>query len=318
MTKKVIGDNASTQASAVAAIKAAASARAVGAQPATSPTDAVAMIKAAAAKQQAAPQQQVQGQQFDFSKCHLHIGMPCYGGNVSEPTMTSLLRFILMAQQVGLNWSLDTMVNESLVTRARNNLMAKMMTNKTATHFMFIDADIRFQPESILQMMACDKDVIGGLYPKKALPVNYVINLRRETKVQGDIFTVDTMGTGFLLFKRHVYEQLCVAHPECKYVDDVGLGKQYEPTMFSIFDVGIDEKGHYLSEDWLFCRRWSALGGEIWAHGKVLLNHIGHYEFVGDLAKMPQFGPTGDAPQMDAGTPAALQDAIKMAQKAPA
>ena len=74
------------------------------------------------------------------------------------------------------------MVNESLVTRARNNLMAKMMTNPSATHFMFIDADIRFQPESILQMMACDKDVIGGLYPKKALPVNYVINLKRETR----------------------------------------------------------------------------------------------------------------------------------------
>jgi hypothetical protein len=223
-----------------------------------------------------------------------------------------------MAQQVGLNWSLDTMVNESLVTRARNNLMAKMMTNASATHFMFIDADIRFQPESILQMMACDKDVIGGLYPKKALPVNYVINLKRETKVQGDIFTVDTMGTGFLLFKRHVYETLCKAHPETKYVDDVGLGKQYEPTMYSIFDVAIDEKGHYLSEDWLFCRRWSALGGEIWAHGKVLLNHIGHYEFVGDLAKMPQFGPAGDAPQLDASAPAALADAIKMAQKAPA
>jgi hypothetical protein len=316
MTKKVIGENnATSQSDAVAAIKAAAEQRA---QQAPAQNDAVAMIKAAAAARQAQqPSQQVQGQPFDFTKCHLHIGMPCYGGNVSEPTMTSLLRFILLAQQVGLNWSLDTMVNESLVTRARNNLMAKMMTNNAATHFMFIDADIRFQPESILQMMACDKDVIGGLYPKKALPVNYVINLKRETKVQGDIFTVDTMGTGFLMFKKHVYVQLCAAHPETKYVDDVGLGKQYEPTMYSIFDVAIDEKGHYLSEDWLFCRRWSALGGEIWAHGKVLLNHIGHYEFVGDLSKMPSFAqPTGDAAPVDAG-PAALQDAIKMAQKAP-
>lgn len=316
MTKKIIGDNASTQADAIAAIKAATAQRAA----APDPKDAVAMIKAAAAQQaQQRQQQPQQGVPFDFTKCHLHIGMPCYGGNVSEPTMTSLLRFILMAQQVGLNWSLDTMVNESLVTRARNNLMAKMMTNASATHFMFIDADIRFQPESILQMMACDKDVIGGLYPKKALPVNYVINLKRETKVQGDIFTVDTMGTGFLMFKKHVYETLCKAHPETKYVDDVGLGKQYEPTMYSIFDVAIDEKGHYLSEDWLFCRRWSALGGEIWAHGKVLLNHIGHYEFVGDLSKMPDFTkPTGAAPELDASAPAALADAIKMAQKAPA
>jgi len=143
--------------------------------------DAVAMIKQAAAKQKeqaAAPVAQQAGQPFDFSKIHLHIGIPCYGGMVSEPTMTSFLRFTLIAAQAGLNWSLDTMVNESLVTRARNNLMAKMMTNKSATHFMFIDADIRFQPESILSMLAYDKEVIGGLYPKKALPVNYVINLK--------------------------------------------------------------------------------------------------------------------------------------------
>ena len=251
--------------------------------------DAVALIKAAAAKQaqQAQTQQaQTQGSPFDFSKIHLHIGMPCYGGMVSEPTMTSFLRFVLMAQQAGLNWSLDTMVNESLVTRARNNLMAKMMTNGTATHFMFIDADIRFQPESILQMLAYDKEVIGGLYPKKALPVSYVINLKPQTKIQGDIFTVDTMGTGFLLFRREVYEKLIAAHPDTKYVDDVGLGKQYEPMMYSIFDCKIDERGHYLSEDWLFCRRWQELGGEIWAHSKVLLNHVGHYEYAGDLDKI--------------------------------
>lgn len=237
-------------------------------------------------QQAQAQQAQQQGTPYDFSKVHLHIGIPCYGGMVSEPTMTSFLRFVTMAQQLRINWSLDTMVNESLVTRARNNLMAKMMHNTNATHFMFIDADIRFQPESIFQMIACEKDVIGGLYPKKALPINYVINLKSEVTVQGDIYTVDTMGTGFLLFKRHVYEKLIAAHPETKYVDDIGLGKQYEPNMYAIFDTIIDEKGHYLSEDWTFCRRWQKLGGQIWAHSKVLLNHSGHYEFSGDTSKL--------------------------------
>lgn len=230
-----------------------------------------------------------QGTPYDFSKIHLHIGMPCYGGMVSEPTMTSLLRFVLLATNMKLAWSLDTMVNESLITRGRNNLMAKMLANKAATHFMFIDADIRFQPESIFHMLTYEKEVIGGLYPKKAIPTNYVINLLPQTKIQGDIFTVDTIGTGFLIFNRSVYERLMQAHPETKYVDDVGLGKQYEPNMFAIFDCKIDHKGHYLSEDWLFCRRWQELGGEIWAHSKTLLNHVGHYEYQGDLSKMPKF-----------------------------
>jgi len=240
-------------------------------------------------KKSAAPVESAKGVPFDFSKIHLHIGIPCYGGMVSEPTMTSLLKFVLMAQRVGLHWSLDTMVNESLITRGRNNLMAKMMSNTKATHFMFIDADIRFDADSIFQMIVYEKEVIGGLYPKKSIPSNYVINLLSQTQIQGDIFTVDTMGTGFLIFQRSVYEKLCAAYPNTKYVDDVGLGKQFEPNMYAIFDTEIDEKGHYLSEDWLFCRRWQKLGGTIWAHNKVLLNHIGHYEYKGDLSQMPDF-----------------------------
>ncbi|NDD57643.1 MAG: hypothetical protein EBZ47_00100 [Chlamydiae bacterium] len=225
---------------------------------------------------------------FDFSRVNLHIGMPCYGGMVSEATMMSLLNLSHLSTTIGLSITLTTMSKESLVTRARNNIMAQMMSNPNATHFMFIDADIRFVAESVLAMIACNKDVIGGLYPKKGLPIDYVFNPKKNTKIEGDIFTVEAVGTGFLLFKRHVYEKLIEAHPECKYIDDVGLGKQYEPWMYSIFDVAIGEDKRYLSEDWLFCKRWQAIGGEIWAHSKVLLNHIGHFEFVGSLEKIQE------------------------------
>lgn len=259
------------------------------------------------------------GNQFDFSKVHVHFAVPCYGGMVSEPTMTSFIRFTLLAQRVGLNWSLDTMVNESLVTRARNNLCAKMMTNTAATHFMFIDADIRFEPEAIFGMIACDKDVIGGLYPKKSLPIDYVVNLKNGGRIEGPIFQVDTQGTGFLLFKKHVYEKLIAAHPECKYVDDIGLGKQFEPFMYSIFDTVIDARGHYLSEDWTFCRRWQALGGDIWADSRVLLNHIGHYEFRGDLEALERKGlkrVDANSPEGKAALEAQKEAAAKAVQEA--
>jgi hypothetical protein len=247
-------------------------------------TDVVREILEHQKKKATANTDQAQGKPYDFSKDHLHFGIPCYGGLITEATMTSLLKFILMANKVGLAWSLDTMVNESLITRGRNNLMAKMMSNKSATHFMFIDADIRFNAESILHMMAADKDIISGAYPKKAYPISVNLNLKKETKIQGPLYTLDTAATGFLMFKRGVYEKLIEAHPNTKYVDDVGLGKQYEPNMYSIFDCIIDEQGHYLSEDWTFCRRASALGYDIWCDSRVLLNHIGSHEFCGDLS----------------------------------
>jgi len=75
----------------------------------------------------------------------------------------------------------------------------------------------------------------------------------------------------------------------------------------------------------LFCRRWQEVGGEIWVHSKVLLNHIGHYEFQGDLSKIdvinqakgarPAGANSGDLPS---GIPAALKDAVNMAKIAPA
>lgn len=251
---------------------------------ATSHTDVVRQIKELQDKFAAENPQQAQGVPYDFSKSHLHIGIPCYGGLILESTMTSLIKFILLAQRAGLNWSLDTMVNESLITRGRNNLMAKMMSNTTATHFMFIDADIRFEAESILHMMAANKDIISGAYPKKSYPIQVNINLKPQTKLQGPLYTVDTAATGFLMFKRNVYEKLIEAHKDKKYVDDVGLGKQYEPWMYAIFDCYIDHKGHYLSEDWAFCRRADALGYDIWCDSRVVLNHSGTHEFKGDLS----------------------------------
>jgi len=224
---------------------------------------------------------------LDFlRKQHIHFCLPMYGGLCNEATFIAMIKFGIIAGKMGLNYSIDTMVNESLVTRARNNLMAKMMTNTAATHFMFIDADIRFQPEAIFMMLATDKDVIGGLYPKKALPISYVINVKPGTMIQNDIFPVDTMGTGFMMFKRHVYEKLCAAHPETKYVDDVGLGKQFEPTMYAIFDCVIDERGHYLSEDWTFCYLWRMAGGKVFADTGIKLDHTGYHKYEGNVEEL--------------------------------
>ena len=126
---------------------------------------------------------QITQEQAEFlRKQHIQICIPCYGGQVFECVMVSMLKFTILANRIGMNFSLDTMVNESLITRGRNNLVAKVMHNPASTHLFFIDADIGFEPEHIFQLVLHDKEVVGGFYPKKSLPIDYVVNVSPDIK----------------------------------------------------------------------------------------------------------------------------------------
>jgi hypothetical protein len=47
----------------------------------------------------------------------LHFCIPCYGGAITEGCFISMLKYMAAAQRLGLNFTIDTMVNESLVCR---------------------------------------------------------------------------------------------------------------------------------------------------------------------------------------------------------
>jgi hypothetical protein len=218
-----------------------------------------------------------------YENTHIHFCIPCYAGQMCEATFTSFVKFTLIARERGLNWSLDTMVNESLITRGRNNLAAKMLYNSGATHLMFIDSDIRFDPEGIFKLIDADKDLVAGLYPVKGYPIRYVVNGMPEPVMEGNLEEVRHIGTGFMMIKRTVLEQMIVKFPEKKFRDSIGVGKQFEPFMYALFETSLDANGDYMSEDWYFCDVWRAMGGKVFAHKEIILNHTGFHEFRGDM-----------------------------------
>jgi hypothetical protein len=216
---------------------------------------------------------------------HIHFCTPCYGGMIMEPCFGSYMRFAMLAMKYGINFSVDTMVNESLVTRGRNNLVAKFLANEKATHLMWVDADIKWEPESVLRLALYNAGVVCGLYPMKGIPIRYVLNSLPGGRRIGPLMEVSTSGTGFMLIKREVITQLIEKMPETKYKDSLNLGAQYEPHMYALFDTLVDEHGHYLSEDWTFCKRVrEKLSMPIWVDTEIKLDHCGTYNFQGDVA----------------------------------
>ncbi len=209
----------------------------------------------------------------------VHICMPCYSGMLTESTFMSYIKWSNTCRQLGLDWTMETMTNESLISRARNTLVAKFLNNPTSTHLMFIDADIGWEPWHLLVMLNRDVDVIGGLYPMKTLPVKWVVNGfdGAETGPDG-LQEVSKTGTGFMLVKRHVFEKLN-SHPAVKpFNNDIGLPKELDKYLKTYYDTAVRENRYY-SEDWTFCENWRDMGGKVWVDKRVLLKHTGTYVF---------------------------------------
>lgn len=217
---------------------------------------------------------------IDYLKTtRVHIAMPCYGGMLTEQTFMSFIKWANTAQQLGLDWTVETITNESLISRGRNTLVANFLNNPHSTHLMFIDADIGWEPWHLLVLLNRDVDVIGGLYPMKTLPVKWVVNGFDGAEEGPDMLQeVSKTGTGFMLIKKHVFEKLN-QHPAVKpFANDIGLPEVLNPYMKTYFDTAVRENRYY-SEDWTFCENWRDLGGKVWVDRRVLLRHTGSYVF---------------------------------------
>tara|TARA_R110002153_G_scaffold225513_2_gene378155 strand:- start:45 stop:782 length:738 start_codon:yes stop_codon:yes gene_type:complete len=215
---------------------------------------------------------------------NIMLGMPCYGGNVTEGTFSSCINLTVLASKMGLKITFETISNESFISRGRNSIAAKFLAGNF-THLMFVDADVQFNAEDILKLLLRDKDIVGGIYPQKVLPTKMVVNTLDDGIVEGDLIQVGTLGTGFLMTKRCVFEKLIEENVVDKYVDHIGLD-EINDFNYTFYDSMIDTQGRYLTDDWAFCRRSRQQDFIIWADSTIELIHSGYMRFYPDMEQV--------------------------------
>ena len=208
----------------------------------------------------------------------VHFMTPCYGGQITEVCFNSYLQWSIIATKNNIDFQIDTLSNESNVNRARNTCASKFLSGD-ATHLMFVDADIKFNPTDVMKLLTHDKDIVGGIYPQKTLPPKMVVNTIDNGKREGNLIEVGTIGTGFMLIKRTVFEKL-IEEGATPYNDQMEL---INNNQYDFFQCTIDSRGRYLTEDWSFCRRWRQVGGEVWADLDIALEHVGYFRFQPDM-----------------------------------
>ena len=133
----------------------------------------------------------------------LFVATPMYGGMNHGLYMKACLDLQGVCVQYGIQIKFSFLFNESLITRARNYLVDEFLRSDS-THLLFIDSDISFQPKDVIALLALDRDVIGGPYPKKAIKWKSVATALRKNpeiepnmleKVTGDYVFNPVKGT---------------------------------------------------------------------------------------------------------------------------
>jgi hypothetical protein len=246
----------------------------------------------------------------ELRKKRLFVATPCYGGNCTGLYAKSTLDLQATCMQYGIECRFSFIFNESLITRARNYLVDEFLRSE-CTHLLFIDSDIQFNPQDVLALLALDKDISGGPYPKKSINWSNIANALKKNpetppgeldNITGDfVFNpvpgttsfkvtepveVMEIGTGFMMVKREVFAKYADEYPHLNYKPDhVGQanfdGSRY---IHAYFDTIIDPASHrYLSEDYMFCQNARAIGYQIWLCPWMKTVHVGTYGFRGDL-----------------------------------
>ena len=241
----------------------------------------------------------------------LFIATPMYGGLCIGGYTEGLLNCVQTFMKNRMQMYYGYMMNESLITRARNTLAYDFL-DTDATHLMFIDADITFNPEDIVRMVNADKDIICGLYPKKEInwktvaeavksgveykdlpnyTGSFVVNpVGGAAEFKGNLnepIEIDNGGTGFMLIKRNVFEVLKDKVPT--YTSDMILIMDNNPVkkiIHEYFATSIDEESNrLLSEDYHFCKISRQAGFKVYAAPWAKLSHSGTYNFNGTLPR---------------------------------
>ena len=253
----------------------------------------------------------------------LFVATPMYGGMAHGLYIKSCLDLQNVMSKYGIETKFSFLFNESLITRARNYLVDEFLRTD-CTHLLFLDSDIGYTAQDVVALMALDKDVIGGPYPKKAinwenvakaarqhpdlephelekLVGQYVFNVVKGTKSFSVTEPLEVMeiGTGYMMVKREVFDKMKDSYPMIHYKPDHVGQSNFDGSRYihAYFDTVIDYKDsitgggsdRYLSEDYMFCQMWRKIGGQIYLCPWMKTQHVGSYAFSGNMPAVANY-----------------------------
>ncbi len=221
-------------------------------------------------------------------KPSIFICVPAYGQIVNSQLLSSCVALTRALDQHGMNGGFGTLSYPD-IEEIRNIFVTLFYDKVQASHLLFLDSDMAFPPELILEMIAFNQPIVGALCPKKKLPIEFAGRAKQgDARIVNGFMEVNGVGMAITLISREVITAMLQKWPELSdtitiknhaaksILDANGITRMLTP--FNKLSIN----GEKFSEDLSFCHRWNQCGGQVWANITHDITHVGLYEYRGN------------------------------------
>lgn len=212
------------------------------------------------------------------------IFMPSYNPP-DVTTMVTVQKLTETFHHNGIKGSFAT-AGLALIGELRNVILTLFYDKTDASHLLFIDSDIGFPPELVMEMLAFNEPLVGSMYPQRSLPLVWAGSGKEgPTQLKGNFLELDGVGMGCTLIRRDLVATMLekmpqlsdpriAKHPAEHYLKSAGVSR-----IIRAFDnIDVPDLG-IVHEDLAFCHRWRQCGGRVWANVGHRVSHMGLYDF---------------------------------------
>lgn len=231
----------------------------------------------------------------DAKSTRLVIATPIQNEQVDVAYLNSLGQTLVVQANNGFGTRVRQVAGGSHIGKARERVLWQCMRiEPKPTHILFIDADMGWDPRLVSRLLCSGHEFCAIAGVKKQEEIKHCVNFLPEQRFHEHtkFLDVQDVGFAFVMLKLSVIEKMCAAYPELRY----NAGDQAEYGLFlDMIDKTDTSGGPYgerLSEDLSFCRRWRAIGGEIWLDHQSSLIHAGRKEYTGRVSDLFEYEKT--------------------------
>lgn len=241
----------------------------------------------------------------------IFLATPAFGGLVDVRYHESCLKLSQYCQQQSIPLSHCFLTTVAIITEGRNEL-ARQFLASSASHLLFIDADIGFSSSIVSKALRHDTDILCQPYPSKRIGwqqisddqqaqtaeqleragLSYHIHLPEGPfDIQDGLTEAIHAPTGCMIIKRQVFERIMQQMPELQYQRLASQqGQAIVENLWGFFDLATDQHGYRLGEDYAFCEKARQTGSKIFADISEDISHVGKMEFRGRLLDKTSLG----------------------------